>query len=183
MNSNVVLGTMEVRMYWKYLKYIIRHKWFVFVECCQISKDPKYKIKLFFLGIVHDWSKLRLSEFIPYARYFYGNYPEHKNMVWQTTKYPHLYKQDIDRAFDKAWLYHIHRNKHHWQHWLLQEDDGPQKNIPVPIKYLLEMVADWKGAGRAINGKDDTDKWYEKNKHIINLNCINKKFVEKKIAT
>ena len=166
-------------MYWKYLKYVIKHKWFVFVECCRITKDPKYRFKLFFLGIVHDWSKFRFSEFVPYARYFYGNYPKINDVYGDQRNRVLLFREDIERRFDRAWLKHIHRNKHHWQHWLLQEDDGPQKNIPIPIQYMLEMVADGKGAGRAITGKDNTNEWYQKNKHIINLNRINRKFVEK----
>jgi hypothetical protein len=150
----------------------------VFVECCKISKDPKYKIQL---GIIHDWSKFRPSEFIAYARYFYGDYPKYDDVMGDAKNRIVLYKEDIDRRFDTAWLYHIHRNKHHWQYWLLQEDDGPQKNISIPVKYLNEMVADWKGAGRAITGEDNTPEWYLKNKKTINLNHINRKWVEKKL--
>ena len=118
-------------MYWKYLKYVIRHKWFVFLECC----------------------KFRPSEFIPYARYFYGNYPDY----WEKIK--GLCTQDIKQRFDKAWLLHIHRNPHHWQYWILREDNpvfiGKSKIIPMPVKYLKEMLADWHGAGQAINGKNN----------------------------
>ena len=157
-------------MYWKYLKYVIRHKWFVFIECCRFKK--------YWLGIMHDLSKFRPSEFIPYARYFYGNYPEYCG-----GSYSKYYQADIDRHFDVAWLNHIHRNKHHWQHWLLQKQDGNLKLIPIPPKYLVEMVADWNGAaGIAINGKKDTIDWYQKNKDNIKLNRINRKFVEGKLA-
>jgi len=156
--------------YIKYLNYVIRHKWFVFVEC--------YKLGIPWLGIIHDWSKFKPSEFIPYARYFYGNYPEASSNPTYSNK---LFKEDIDHHFDKAWLYHFHRNKHHWQFWLLQKDDGPIKNIPIPIKYLKEMLADWKGAGKAITGRDDIIEWYTKNKQNINLNLINRKWIERKI--
>ena len=30
---------------------------------------------------------------------------------------------EVESAFNKAWLAHIHANPHHWQHWLLQHDD------------------------------------------------------------
>jgi len=158
-------------MYWKYLKYVLKHKWFVFVEC--------KKADVIWRGLVHDMSKLWPSEFIPYARYFYGDYPKYKSGV--TTRYPHLFKEDIDMRFDKAWLKHIHRNPHHWQHWILQEDDGPQKLILIPPKILIEMVCDWRGAGMAINGKDNTAEWYQKNKDKIMLKRINRKFVERRI--
>ena len=143
--------------YLKYLKYVIRHKWFVMIEC--------FKIGLYWRGIVHDLSKFRLSEFIPYARYFYGNY--------------HLVH--IDDAFDKAWLLHIHRNLHHWQYWLLQEDDGALKNIPMPINYLKEMLCDWHGAGLAITGKKNTKDWYEKNKDKIKLSHLDHKWIAQRI--
>ena len=170
-------------IYFKYLKYLIRHKWYVFVACCRVTKDLKYKWRLIILGIVHDWSKFRPSEYIPYARYFYGDYPKH-NEVTAGFKYNYtgLYHEDIERRFDKAWLYHIHRNKHHWQHWLLQEDDGPLKKIPIPMLYLLEMIADWRGAGMAITGKDNIVEWYGSNRDKIQVRDLQRKFIEKKIG-
>lgn len=120
-------------MYWKYFKYVIRHKWYVFIECCKMDRP--------LLGLIHDWTKFRPSEFIPYARYFYGEYPKYDDVLLEKRSSIDLYREDIENRFDKAWFYHIHRNKHHWQYWLLQEDDGPQKNIPIPIKYLKEMEA------------------------------------------
>lgn len=156
--------------YWKYLKYVIRHKWFVMLEC--------FKVGLYWQGITHDLSKFRPSEFIPYARYFYGDYPPYCEFIPGRR----FYKEDIKRHFNKAWLYHIHRNPHHWQFWLLQEDDGPLKNIPVPIKYLKEMITDWHGAGRAITGENNTTQWYINNRDNINLKRINKKWVESKLG-
>ncbi|MFR1480703.1 MAG: DUF5662 family protein [Hydrogeniiclostridium mannosilyticum] len=29
----------------------------------------------------------------------------------------------VVQAFQRAWLLHIHRNPHHWQHWVLINDD------------------------------------------------------------
>ncbi len=149
-------------MYSKYLYYVIKHKWFVFLECV--------KMGIVWRGLVHDLSKFRPSEFIPYARNFYGKYPEN------------YMANIIPKLFDEAWLFHIHRNPHHWQFWLLQEDDGKLKNIPIPLKYLKEMVADWRGAGRAITGKDNIKGWYLENKHKINLRAINRLWVEHNIG-
>lgn len=159
-------------MYWKFFKYSIRHKWFVLIEC--------YKQKIIWRGIIHDWSKFRLSEFIPYARYFYGDYPKYKTGA--KTCWPHLFKEDIDRRFDKAWLFHIHRNRHHWQYFLLREDDGDVKNIPIPVIYLKEMLADWRGAGKAITGKDNVVEWYTKNANKISLHWISKMWIEQKLG-
>lgn len=159
-------------MYWKYFKYVIKHKWYVFKECL--------KAGIIWRGIVHDLSKFLPSEFIPYARFFYGDYPEYKSGI--ITQCPHLFKEDIQRRFDMAWLLHIHRNNHHWQYYLLQEDDGAIKKMPIPVKYLKEMVCDWRGAGKAITGKDDTLEWYLKNKERINLKRINRKWIERELG-
>ena len=162
-------------MYWKYLKYVIRHKWYVMVEC--------FKVGLYWRGIVHDISKFLPSEFIPYARYFYGNYPK-VSEVQPVYKYEYtgLYREDIERRFDQAWLKHIHRNPHHWQYWILHQDDGALKLIAIPKKYLKEMIADWRGAGKAINGKDDTQGWYQKNKDKIMLRKVNRAWIEREIG-
>ena len=160
--------------YYYYLEYVLKHKWFVFVEC--------RKAGIFWRGLLHDLSKFRPSEFIPYARYFYGKYPDYEAYEGTTVKRPRFFKEDIQRRFDRAWLKHIHRNPHHWQYWILQEDDGPQKLIPIPPKILIEMVCDWHGAGKAITGEDNIEDWYQQNKDKIMLNRINRKFVEKKIG-
>lgn len=53
-----------MRMYLKTLWKLLVHKWFVFLECCRLG------IPL--LGLLHDWTKFLPSEFVPYARWFYG---------------------------------------------------------------------------------------------------------------
>lgn len=159
----------------KYLSYVIRHKWFVLIAGLKIGCNP---IRL----ILHDLSKFRPSEWFPYADNFYGNYrtmQEIKQMFgndvairWGKTK------DMVEMAFDVAWLKHIHRNPHHWQHWILREDSGKNKYIPIPRKYIKEMVADWMGAGRAITGKWDAKDWYAKNKDKIRVDERSRKIIE-----
>lgn len=50
--------------YLKYLRYLLRHKWYVGIEC--------FKRGLYWRGIIHDMSKFRPAEFIPYTNFFYG---------------------------------------------------------------------------------------------------------------
>ena len=47
--------------------------------------------------------------------------------------------------FDYAWLHHLHNNPHHWQHWVLLEDDGSgkPKSLEIPDNYIFEMICDW----------------------------------------
>jgi hypothetical protein len=37
------------------------------------------------------------------------------------------------------------------------------KALPMPEKFVREMVADWMGAGRAITGRWDVNDWYRPN--------------------
>lgn len=151
--------------YIKYLNYVLRHKWFVFIECC--------KLGIPFLGLIHDMSKFTLREFLPYAHYFYG---EGEIIVRDKTGY---YKPTDtgNNQFDTAWFYHSARNKHHWQYWIVPEH--PNKLIPVemPEIYVKEMLADWKGAGRA-QGNPNTLAWYCAHRDDLVLHPNTKAYVD-----
>lgn len=157
--------------YLKYLKYVVWHKWFVFLEC--------YKMGLFWRGIVHDWSKLRPSEFIPYANHFYGDKTGIKKGRTGSGYYKPTNTDNPD--FDYAWLLHQKRNKHHWQYWILPEDSGGIVIFDMPVKYRQEMLCDWHGAGRAINGKKDTINFYMQNKDKMQLSLITRQWIEENI--
>jgi hypothetical protein len=129
----------------KYLNYVIRHKWFVFLAGRKTGA-PLWRL------IIHDWSKFSRAEWGPYVRTFYV-----------------LPGKEQDPLFDYAWNHHQHKNPHHWQHWLLQEDNGPLKRLEMPPDLVREMVADWMGAGRAITGKWDVVSWYNENYNKIQL--------------
>lgn len=171
----------------KYLRYLwalLRHKWFVGVEC--------FREGLFWRGIIHDWSKFLPDEFIPYANFFYGD-----KKVWK------------DR-FNLAWNKHQKRHDHHWQFWMLVEDypedvwsvstDGVKiyhERLPdielhpaftmspdsftsltnhllraslviaMSDKARREMLCDWKGANRAYNAKQTLNEWYLQRQHLM----------------
>ena len=152
--------------YLKYLSYVLRHKWFVMTEC--------FKVKLFWQGITHDLSKFLPDEFIPYANFFYGK----KKVIRDKTGY---YKPTDtgDKAFDFAWLLHQKRNPHHWQWWILPEDEGEIKLLEMPYKCLLEMICDWRGAGKAQGYGDNTKEWYLENKNKMQLGDETRKQIEK----
>ena len=143
-----------------YFKYIVRHKLFVFWAAWKISKSP---VNLW-LAIIHDWSKFRPSEWFPYAATFYN--PDGSK------------KYDPTDSFLFAWNAHQKRNKHHYQYWMLTMDRGETIMLPMPKRYMLEMLADWMGAGRAINGKWDVKNWYYKNKGNIHLNTETRRTIE-----
>lgn len=169
--------------FFKYLKYLFVHKWFVFVECAKMGMPIR--------GFVHDWSKFLPSEFIPYMRFFYGKYPStdpnSPNFVTGDGKF-HLqsagvkFEHEIEEDFDRAWLYHQRRNPHHWQYWVLMEDSGGVKVLKMPNRYMKEMLCDWHGAGRAITGKKDTANWYLANRHKIQLHPETRQWIEEQLG-
>jgi hypothetical protein len=140
----------------RYLWYLLRHKWFVLIAGLR-TKAPLWRL------LIHDWSKFLPDEYFPYAQRFYGA------------------GKDVDAmqaAFDRAWLAHQHRQPHHWQHWILKEDSGGNKLLPMPEHFVREMVADWAGAGRAITRKWGVQAWYERNRSKIQLHPISRERVE-----
>jgi hypothetical protein len=150
-----------VKHHLKYASYVFRHKWFVFVEC--VRRGYVWR------GLVHDLSKFLPDEWLPYANYF------GKRRVEMGPK-GYIHKPGDSEAFDAAWLRHQHRNPHHWQHWLLRQDDGQLKAMEMPYHYVVEMVCDWIGAGLA-QGKPDTSGWFEANYGKMLLHPRTKKLV------
>lgn len=149
-----------------YLWYVVRHKWFVLIEC--------FKKHLYWQGIMHDLSKFRPSEFFPYASHFYGR-----------NKRSYFKSNDTkeDPAFDRAWLLHIHRNPHHWQYWILTQDEDEDKILEMSTKYATEMFCDWVGAGKAQGHGNDVAKWYEKHKNKMVLHPNTRRYIRQLLNT
>lgn len=152
---------MKVKATWDYLKYIFRHKWFVLVEC--------YKMGIIWRGLMHDMSKLLPSEFFAYREYFYGGY-SHDMMP-----------KPIEDDFDFAWHWHLKRNKHHWQWWIIKFDEGALKIFEMPLEYRKEMLADWIGASKAITGKNNVYDWYTQNKNKMALASYTRHWIDYEI--
>ena len=52
-----------MKQYFKYFKYVFKHKFWVMKYC--------FEDRLYIRGILHDINKFRPSNFIAYANYFY----------------------------------------------------------------------------------------------------------------
>ena len=146
-------------MYWKYFFYILGHKWNVFVECL-ITGQPIH-------GILHDLSKFLPSEFIPYARFFFA---KDKTNIYKET-------DEKDLNFLKGWCYHQKRNKHHWNYWVCINRKNEIIPIPMPAKYIAQMLADWRGMSRKFGGTPKA--YYEKDSMILHSDTI--KIIEKEL--
>ena len=158
-----------MKKYFLYLRYLLRHIFYVQKAC--------FREGLYWQGIMHDLSKFRPSEFIPYANFFHGGKAKPKR---NSTGY---YKPTDtgDVAFDYAWLLHQKRNKHHWQFWILPEDEGGLKILEMPIKYAKEMLCDWWGASMAQGYGGQCRTWYVANKDKIQLHQNTRKWVEENV--
>jgi len=156
-----------------YLKYLIRHKWYVAKAC--------FRHGLYWRGLKHDWSKLLPCEWLPYAESFYGSRSTYLRKLAKETTLSWSAQTELAKvkdAFDRAWLHHQHWNSHHWQHWVLREDSGATKILEIPAKDAIEMYCDWEGAGLAITGKKDVASWYEKNRDKMLLHPNTRALVE-----
>lgn len=164
-----------MKAHWQYLKYVLRHKWYVFLWCCH------YWIPL--AGIVHDLSKFRPREWFPYVDKFYGGeWPERHYGDVRAALGDKYTQPWVDARFDEAWNHHQKRNPHHWQYWVLREDSGATKALDMPMRYRKEMLADWRGAGMAIKGKDETPQWYMKSHDRMILHPDTRYWVEQQLG-
>jgi len=157
----------DLAEYLRYLGYLLRHKFFVFLECA--------KCGLWWRGFVHDASKFLPSEFFPYAIHFAGGIQAGRD----STGY---YKPTDtgDRAFDFAWFLHQKRNKHHWQYWTVPDEDGRTKAIPIPEPYRTEMLCDFRGAGRAQRTLG-VRRWYVQNGSKMTLSPETRSWLEEQL--
>lgn len=121
------------------------------------------------IGLGHDESKYSGQEYQAYDDYFYGN--DNKT------------KEEIDQAFDYAWLHHIHNNKHHWQYWILHEDEGSVKALEMPEEYVYEMIADWWSFSWKADNLYEIFNWYEDHKNKIILHPNTRTLVESTLST
>lgn len=100
-------------------------------------------------------------EYDAYANYFYGE------------------PSDEDKElFDLAWLSHIHNNPHHWQHWMLQNDEDGLRILDMPYVFIVEMFCDhWSFSWRSDNLMG-IEEWYLNHKDGILLSDSTRKTYE-----
>lgn len=131
-----------------HLGTILKHKYWVFRYCCKLGIPWR--------GMKHDLSKFHPTEFWESVRYWNG----------KSSPIPRCKE---DKGYSMAWQHHKGHNTHHYEYWIDNLDRG---GIPIKMPWddLLELIADWLGAGRAYLGKNFTlqgemDWW--KNKLIV----------------
>lgn len=150
-----------IQKFFGHLKTVCIHKWWVFYYCCKFGMP--------ITGLLHDLSKFSPTEFFESVKYYSG------------TRSPiDACKEDI--GWSRAWMHHKGRNKHHYEYWQDNFDNGGQ-SLLMPFKYNLEMLCDYLGAGRAYNGKKFTyageyNWWLMKRQKPLAMHPVNKMFIE-----
>lgn len=115
-------------------------------------------------GFAHDQSKSKPDEYEAYDAYFYGGNRSYS----------------VVQEYRKAWLLHLHRNPHHWQHWILINDDPEEGEIilEMPDNYILEMICDWWAFSWADGNLSEIFNWYDERKKYMKLHPDTRKRVE-----
>ena len=112
----------------------------------------------------HDKSKDLEDEYNAYDAYFYGG-----NRSFE-----------VVQNFRYAWLKHIHRNEHHWQHWVLINDDPNEGEIIMDMPYncIIEMICDWWAFSWNKGKLDEIFVWYDEHKNYMKLSEKTRNVVE-----
>ena len=120
-----------------HLKTVARHRKLVRQGCFQVG--------LYWQGLTHDLSKFSPAEFSVGAKYFQGN------------RSPNSAERD-EKGYSESWMHHKGRNKHHWEYWTdLNLELGQYAPVPMPRRYLAEMVMDRIAACKVYQGKNYSD--------------------------
>ena len=120
--------------FWGHFKTITKHRHCVIKHCA--------KCGILWQGLRHDLSKYSPTEFLRGVKYYQG------------TRSPNTAERE-EKGFSEAWMHHKGRNKHHYEYWTdLNRKTHRYESVPMPRKYLVEMVMDRRAACIVYQGKD-----------------------------
>ena len=126
--------SVSVMKIWQHFKTITYHRWLVREGC--------FRVGLYWQGLTHDLSKYSPTEFLSGIRYFQG------------TRSPNSAEREAN-GYSLAWMHHKGRNRHHYEYWSdLSLETRRYEYVPMPRKYLVEMVMDRRAACKVYQGKN-----------------------------
>lgn len=122
---------------WQHFKTITHHRWLVLKGC--------FRVGLYGQGLTHDLSKYSPTEFRVGAQYYQGNRSPNG-------------AERAEKGYSTAWMHHKGRNRHHYEYWTdLNLKTGRYESVPMPRRYLVEMVMDRRAACMTYQGQAYTD--------------------------
>ena len=123
--------------FWQHFKTITKHRLLVMDGC--------FRVGLYWQGLCHDLSKYSPTEFMIGVKYYQG------------TRSPNTAERD-EKGYREAWMHHKGRNKHHFEYWTdISAETRQYAPLPMPRKYLVEMVMDRRAACMTYEGEAYTD--------------------------
>ena len=145
---------------------ILTHKWWVFYYCCKAGIPGR--------GLMHDMSKFSPTEFWESVRYYQGT----SSPIDACKK---------DKGISMAWMHHKGRNRHHYEYWQDNFDNGGEPK-QMPYKDAVEMLCDYLGAGRAYMGKNFTyqaeyEWWKKKSEKPMAMHPKTFQFIQRILCT
>ena len=148
----------------RYLRYVLVHKWFVFLAGLQIGPERWYQWPLWIIQLaLHDWDKFTPVEWRGYKRRF--------------DKGNDFTLMADDPAYHMAYHMHMKRNKHHWEWWVSVRAAGKTRVLPMDANSRREFLADMRGQGRTV-GQPDIAPWYKANQDEMQLHPDTRRFIE-----
>lgn len=177
--------------YIKWFKYLMRHKWYVFVDMVNAG----YPIE----GLIHDWDKLTYYKFVTYANHHYAPDGEPKGH-FKTKTAGYKAGQTGDEPFDECVMDHVKISNHHWHHYyekigddepvpekigcpeLLHTELNAEIIYPMPHKYIVEMFADWRSAARVQGTGSNMAKWYDEHRDQMKLHEDTRREIEEAVG-
>ena len=122
--------------FWGHLKTVSHHRWLVCKGC--------FRVGLYCQGLTHDLSKFSPTEFRQGIKYYQGY------------RSPNAAERE-QKGYSEAWMHHKGRNRHHYEYWTdLSPTTKRYEPVPMPRKYLVEMVMDRRAACMTYEGKNYT---------------------------
>ncbi|MGI6118154.1 MAG: DUF5662 family protein [Bilifractor sp.] len=137
---------------WQHFMTITRHRMLVRKYC--------FRVGLYWQGLTHDLSKYSWTEFSKGAKY------------WQGNRSPNNAEREAT-GISLSWLHHKGRNRHHYEYWIDYEPGSPNflGGMPIPRKYIAEMVMDRIAASKVYLGDKYTDampyEYFAKSRKIL----------------
>ena len=119
---------------WQHFKTITKHKLLVMGGC--------FRVGLIRQAFAHDMSKYAPTEFLVGAKYYQG------------VRSPNNAERE-DKGMSEAWIHHKGRNPHHFEYWTdMNLKTRQYEPVPMPRRYLAEMVMDRRAACMNYQGKN-----------------------------
>lgn len=140
-----------MKQYISYIKYLLRHKYQVIKVGLTIGGIP------FFQLLMHDMSRFFPREFSAYANTYYDK--DGKSKPYESND-----------KMDAAWSIHQKRNKHHYQYWVIIDEQHGHYCLEIPTRYIKEMAADMIAMGQIVDGSLSAWEYYMKNRDRFYIN-------------